>query len=145
MKYRKLRIAWSVVCGIACVLLIALWVRSYTMLDQFIAQASSQRYVAIASNGGAIHLYTNKVNHYPTWTWIAERTPHLEYPPWIKLKWTPYVIQLYLPNWILLVLTTAVAAIPWVPWPRRFTLRTLLIATTLVAVVLGLVVWLNHS
>src|SRR4051812_40138543 len=29
MKYRKLRIAWSVFCGIACVLLIALWVRSY--------------------------------------------------------------------------------------------------------------------
>ena len=29
MRFRKLRIAWSVVCGIACVLLIALWVRSY--------------------------------------------------------------------------------------------------------------------
>ena len=29
MRFRKLRIAWSVVCGIACVLLIVLWVRSY--------------------------------------------------------------------------------------------------------------------
>ena len=29
MRFRKLRIAWSVGCGIVCVLLIVLWVRSY--------------------------------------------------------------------------------------------------------------------
>src|SRR4051794_36442298 len=29
MKFRKLRIAWSVAWGVACVLLILLWVRSY--------------------------------------------------------------------------------------------------------------------
>ena len=29
MRFRKLRIAWSVTWGIACVLLIVLWVRSY--------------------------------------------------------------------------------------------------------------------
>ena len=28
MKYRKLRIAFSAVCGIVCLLLIALWVRN---------------------------------------------------------------------------------------------------------------------
>jgi hypothetical protein len=33
MKFRKLRLAWSVFCGIACVLLIALWVRSYFAHD----------------------------------------------------------------------------------------------------------------
>ena len=33
MKYRKLRIAWSVVWGIAAVLLIVLWVRSYWLAD----------------------------------------------------------------------------------------------------------------
>ena len=29
MRFRKLRIAWSVVCGLVAVLLIVLWVRSY--------------------------------------------------------------------------------------------------------------------
>src|SRR6476619_2972176 len=29
MRFRKLRIAWSVFWGLACVLLIVLWVRSY--------------------------------------------------------------------------------------------------------------------
>ena len=33
MKHRKLRIAWSVVWGIAAVLLIVLWVRSYLVWD----------------------------------------------------------------------------------------------------------------
>src|SRR3954470_6536128 len=34
MKFRKLRIAWSVFCSLACVLLIVLWVRSYWYMDQ---------------------------------------------------------------------------------------------------------------
>src|SRR6476620_1107606 len=34
MKYRKLRIAWSVLCGMAVLLLIALWVRSYQFQDE---------------------------------------------------------------------------------------------------------------
>ena len=33
MRFRKLRIAWSVACLIACVLLIVLWVRSYWWVD----------------------------------------------------------------------------------------------------------------
>src|SRR3954462_7934574 len=33
MRYRKLRIAWSVAWGLATVLLIALWVRSYHWQD----------------------------------------------------------------------------------------------------------------
>ena len=43
------------------------------------------------------------------------------------------------PYWFLLVGSSLMAAVPWLPW--RFTLRTLLIATTLVAVVLGLIVY----
>src|SRR4051794_6882666 len=35
MKFRKLRIAWSVFWGLACVLLIVLWVRSYQATDVF--------------------------------------------------------------------------------------------------------------
>ena len=39
MRFRKLRIAWSVACGIACVLLIVLWVRSYWSCDQVLLRA----------------------------------------------------------------------------------------------------------
>jgi hypothetical protein len=46
------------------------------------------------------------------------------------------------PGWIAVLLFSAIAAVPWLRnFPRRFTLRTLLIATTLIAVGLGLNVW----
>jgi hypothetical protein len=33
MRFRKLRIAWSVVCGLLAVLLVALWITSYWRWD----------------------------------------------------------------------------------------------------------------
>jgi hypothetical protein len=42
------------------------------------------------------------------------------------------------PHWLLLLYTVTLGTIPWLHW--RFSLRTLLIAMTLVAVVLGLIV-----
>src|SRR6476659_6230618 len=36
MKYRKLRIAWSVVWGILCLLMITLWVRSYWQIEHIL-------------------------------------------------------------------------------------------------------------
>ena len=44
-----------------------------------------------------------------------------------------------LPHWFALVVVALLATSPWLSY--RFSLRTLLIATTLVAVVLGLIVW----
>jgi hypothetical protein len=48
-----------------------------------------------------------------------------------------------LPHWFALALIATGAAVPWMQWSKRFSLRTLLIATTLVAVMLGLIVWLR--
>jgi len=36
MKYRKLRITWSVLCGILCLLLIALGVRNHSQWDDVV-------------------------------------------------------------------------------------------------------------
>jgi hypothetical protein len=35
MRFRKVRIVWSAVCGIAFVLLIVLWVRSFLSWDVY--------------------------------------------------------------------------------------------------------------
>jgi hypothetical protein len=45
------------------------------------------------------------------------------------------------PYWSIVVPTALLAGLPWLS--RRFSLRTLLVATTLVAAVLGLIVWLR--
>src|SRR5689334_2253638 len=57
MKFRKLRIAWSVACGVACVLLIALWVRSYCRDVGFTRMGSNKIYTDIASNFGIVTVY----------------------------------------------------------------------------------------
>ena len=50
--------------------------------------------------------------------------------------------QIIVPHWFVAGIFAAFAFVPWLPWwSTRFSLRTLLIVTTLVAVVLGLVVW----
>jgi len=45
------------------------------------------------------------------------------------------------PTWMAAIAMMAFSAAPWPP--RRFSLRTLLIGTTLVALLLGLFVWLR--
>jgi hypothetical protein len=81
----------------------------------------------------------------PDWTWdelSPEAFAHKIYPGilglGLYLSPTKDDFVLRLPYWILIVTTVAVATIPWIKW--RFSLRTLLIATTLVAVVLWLAV-----
>jgi hypothetical protein len=52
--------------------------------------------------------------------------------------------QLDILDWCLVLVLATLATLPWlqkIRWSKRFTTRTLLIATTLVAVVLGVVVW----
>ncbi len=50
-------------------------------------------------------------------------------------------INVFVPNWFLIGTMLSLAAAPWVHWSTKFSLRTLLITTTLVAAVLGLIVW----
>jgi len=45
------------------------------------------------------------------------------------------------PYWLPVTIVAAFACSPWLPWSTRFTFRTVLIAMTLIAVVLGLMVW----
>jgi hypothetical protein len=48
----------------------------------------------------------------------------------------------FIPYWFLVLVSATLTAISWLPWwSKRFSLRTLLIATTLVAVVLGAIVY----
>src|SRR5262245_16243948 len=55
MRFRKLRIAWSVVWGIAAVLLIVLWVRSFNRFDDLaFLFNNSQSIVAVQTEPGSL-------------------------------------------------------------------------------------------
>ncbi len=62
-----------------------------------------------------------------------------EYPIRFEYLNTPDVLSIQLPHWAVVLALGFVSAIPWIR--SQFSLRTLLIATTLVAVALGLIVY----
>jgi hypothetical protein len=133
MQYRKLRIAFSAVCGVLCLLLIALWVRSYYRLDT--AKAWSNN--TVSSLRG--RLYPNAKFSF---TLDSGSVGVVEFFPGTSIQLGQSSSGLTsqasgTPIWSLLLLSTTVATLPWFRW--RFSLRTLLIATTLVAILLALI------
>jgi hypothetical protein len=145
MRFRKLRIAWSVVWGVVAALFLVLWVRSYWSFD-VLERASSKSYVEVRSNCGAI--YTDFQNppplppplgRDPAWMFTV-------YPASRGLHPTLAAESLFsIPYWSGALVSGLLITAPWTARLRwRFTLRTLLIVTTAVATVLGLIVWSIH-
>src|SRR5688500_18594160 len=119
---RLLRIAFSVVCGIVCLLLIALWVRSLHERD-----LASCGNVTIASTKGRAVFYTLPNGNGP---WRLEDHPNYAAvataPSGLPLAFGnvpagPYITT---PYWFLtlLMMSAGIFALPY----RRFSLRTLL-------------------
>ncbi len=153
---RYLRILWTVFCGVACVLLIVLWVRSYWWEDEIWLPFPGLAHVRCDS--GPSRLYIDKDYYSISKYWYSFRykgdgsgavtlanrisqkyESKFGFGIWQKPGRTTYIV----PHWFPVLLFATFAAAPWYSRiPHRFSLRTLLIATTLVAMVLGLIVWL---
>ena len=132
---RYIRIAVTALSLTACVLLIALWVRSYWWVDAaYIAQTYSA-----GSMQGDIYVMPGIYNSTPARILVHDigpiRTRSIRNADG-KTVWK--IDGQVVPIWILVVSSAALAVLPWLRW--RFSLRTLLIATTLVAVGLGVIV-----
>jgi hypothetical protein len=169
MKHRKLRIAWSVAWGVVTVLLVTLWVQSYWQFNSWqfgflhfqsmrgrvamfrandwrpwsastlpleMADYGFERFMVTRIRGDALDgsdsagellvLPDGEPGEY-----IRGRVPSTKYAV------LPWPVSLLLPIGCLI---SGIAPL----LNRRFSLRTLLIATTLVGVGLGLIVWLTR-
>jgi hypothetical protein len=138
--FRGLRIAWSVEFGILCVLLIALWVRSYWSIDVLTGPDISNRLIVLNSNSSGITLASYESAHPAISSWritalspLTSRRSNFLF----TIAKGPQVYGVQMPHWFAATLFTALAAAPWIRF--RFSLRTLLIVTTLIAVGLGLI------
>jgi hypothetical protein len=133
LKY--LRIAVTALSLTACMLLVALWVRSYWWVDAvYVAQTYSAGWMQ-----GDMYLMPGIYNSTPAYVVVDDVGPIRTRSIWNADGKTVLKIDgRVVPIWILVWSIAALAAIPWLRW--RFSLRTLLIVTTLVALGLGLVV-----
>jgi hypothetical protein len=140
LNLRKLRIAWSVAWGMTCLLLIA---------TCFALQYRGADFGLMRRGGpGPTNVWIDKDKHLalsweprapyrPKW---AGQTNHygFRYNMYSNGSW--YVRgPLWAVGALLATFAAAVAAWPWLAW--RYSLRTLLFATTIAAVGLGLIVW----
>jgi hypothetical protein len=122
MRFRKLRIAGSVAWGLLAVLLVVLWVRSFWWQDwcvwgiggttNFQAMSHRGKLQISASNfpvarpKQGLTLQSVSANFYPMGS-------HLD----IDFQTQPYLVAAcVLPHWLLVLSTTAVAAVPWIHW-----------------------------
>jgi hypothetical protein len=146
MRFRKLRIAWSMFWGLACVLLMVLWVRSYYRYDS--GTWHNGWGALIDSEGGRLAIATFRSGDLsrPMGTGFYLESDPRESVWWgnstfcFGVETGDFDLPFYfVPYWLPFSIVALCAAIPWLRW--RFSLRTLLIATTLVAVVLGLIAY----
>lgn len=146
---RCLRIAVSVFFAVVTVALCVLWVRSFWTVDIIsVTSKNGAELRDVMSGCGVIsfHNWTPLGRRWAGGNWQRERMPVQR--RWIEQFQETRKFQLSiesggwgidLPYWSFVI---AVCFASVIPWARTcFSLRTLLIATTIVAVVLGLGVW----
>jgi hypothetical protein len=149
MKHCKLRIAWSVGCSVLCLLLIALWMRSYWRLE-ILEKRTGLQAVQVSSVKGRI-----AIGHLDPRATIGRCYLNVvagNSADWRKkggvLGFAYYhdgwITALIAPHWLPAVLSAALAVIPWISRSWRFSLRTLLIGMTVVAVALSLIFALSR-
>jgi hypothetical protein len=141
MRFRKLRITWSVGCGIACLLLLVLWVRSYTRHDGIWGRFSETNGFHLSSHEGRIQFQQIPFLLYGMIPWQLalnqpiETSTHRKVFNRFEVLRGGFGLFIALPLWFLVLVTCLLATLSWLPiW--RFRLRTFLIAVTLVALLL---------
>jgi hypothetical protein len=150
MKFlRYLRIAFSVTCGIACVVLIALWVRSYWREDT-LSLNRPYRLIMVSLCGdvqlfhtGFECMFASEIDRsfdVRTAEILPEKIRHGKSFSFTRGNYEGD-LEIDVPHWCPIVVMASLVVFPWIKWSNRFTLRNLLTVTTLVAVVLGLIVY----
>jgi hypothetical protein len=170
LKY--LRITVTALSVTACVLLIALWVRSYWFKDTVVANLLGRNFQANSLEGRLSFATISKpmATLPKRWVFQSRSIPTEEpqqpirqrgysgvygggrgSPQTSRIKADPFSVTVTrtptfvvrgigMPHWAWLLPVAIAAAALWLPRSKRFGLRTLLIAMTLVAVGLGLIV-----
>ena len=140
MRFRKLRFALSAACGIAATLLCGLWLRSYERMDWLGVHCEERSFTAW-SGTGAINFSTNgrEAAHWDFYVRSRGRQPDDGRLNALTFIWNTDVnlLVLVVPHWFLAAILILVAA----ALPLRFSLQTLLVATTLITLLMGAAVW----
>jgi hypothetical protein len=166
MPRQLLNIA-SVVCLVLCVALMGMWVRSYHWSDELHGRLTRRQVFIATSVSGRLLLTSerldlNRMRGFPGdyWPWTVKTHPNDDrmgpkiprssgglFDSWgfaaLSLSWASS--DLIVPYWFPVLTSGLMGMIFRLRWPLRFTLRSLFIVTTFLAVVLGMMAWLDRA
>jgi hypothetical protein len=144
--------AWQASCCFASILLIALWVRSYYVADrvcgtQSLKNTQAKLYFGIDYGFLGVTADPNftaisKIRHCAVEHPIPNHKSYSQLTPYYA-RLTTGITELYIPIWILTVLVVLCGAVPSFADRVHYSLRALLVTTTLVATGLGLIMFLR--
>lgn len=157
MKFRKLRIAWSVVCGALCILLFAIWIQSYVS-SVFVSKQLATGVLTLQSDRGDIGIWktTIPIPQSPLLnaTWDFGLSPIASSARFIldddreldvfgfRYNSTPFATVFYIPLWALLLPIATAGALAWIKW--RLSWRNAYLAVCLFVTALSCGLW-NRS
>src|SRR5689334_3860541 len=135
MRFRNLRIAWSVCCGLLAVLLVVLWVRSLSWCERYCLPRIGTMVLGANSLHGDIVLtytgdrYSGDQGYYASCP-ILEGMFQRYFPGpyyWLRLRPWEDGFWVIVPMWLPIAMSIGLGFGPWLCW--RFSLRSLLAAT----------------
>ena len=154
----------SIICLILCVALLSVWVRSYSTPDMLTGHFGDRVAIQISSRSGRVVSYigtpsTGMLTASGVYPWSIESyrigeltSPALPYYSRGRLNRLGFAAAALSIGFLLLslpyrflVLTIGSLAMSLRIRPWRFTPRSLFIATTFLAVVLGMIAWLDRA
>jgi hypothetical protein len=149
-KRNKRRIALSLPCLMFLVFVLCLWIRSYQAADVVQGVVGTKR-LQFMSDYGAMSLFVYPERDslmFPDRSWFHQRMAGEggmaeSISSWDFRRIVPSGTSISAPHWFFSVTCVVIGALPWlgvIPWPTRFSLRTLLITITFAALALGLII-----
>ena len=160
MPRRLLNIA-SIVCLVACVVLMVFWVRSCFVFDGYLWATGGPVSLNVYSLRGKISVQqlrlSPKAYRGGSFYYVKSMSDETaDYYPYAKPNggiarlgfcwWSlPNGVYFALPYWFVVLASGSLAMLFRLRWPPRFTLYNMFVATTVLAMALGMIAWLDRA
>jgi hypothetical protein len=145
---RLLRISISAASFLVCAAFVVLWCRSYSWMDDLEYYVIGDTSIRILSTEGQFVIGVQELpRHLANTGWLSSRDAKFRSnaPSFLGFRFRfnqrTKAIRLIAPIWFPVLASGVIAAVSGIRRPCQFSVRTLLVATTLVAVLLGAVVY----
>lgn len=154
---RFLKTSWTVFFAVTCLLVIGLWVRSYQWCDCLYSNLNPPKPAVISLQGrlqfsgdvrairrssSATHGFVLFAGQVAIFSKAIESHVDGTYNFYLPGSVTAYGRWSLIPHWFVAMIAACIAIVPWIRWSLRYSLRTLLIAMTVICAALAGLVWL---